>query len=337
MGKSSPKPPSSKATAAASTSTNVGTAIANAHLGNVNQVTPDGSLNYSQTGTHSWRDPYTGKTYDIPQFTATQTLSPQQQAIKSQTDAAQLNIGELANQQSGFLRDHMAQPFSLDNEATEARLMELGRSRLDPALDQRRQTLETNLANRGIQPGSTAYDRAIANLYQGENDAYNQLLLTGRQQAVSERLAERNQPINEIAALLSGSQVSNPNFVNTNQPTIPTTDVGGLINANYQQQLAAHQQQQQGLGGLFSGLGSAAGALIGVSDDDAKTDKKKIGEAQGMGLYEYRYKGEPKSKPKAIGLMASDVEKKKPSAVHRGGDGLRRVDYGKALGLMGAA
>ncbi len=38
-------------TAAASTPTNVGTAVANAYLGNVNQVTPDGSLTYSQSGT----------------------------------------------------------------------------------------------------------------------------------------------------------------------------------------------------------------------------------------------------------------------------------------------
>ena len=92
MGKSAPKAPSPKATAAASTSTNVGTAIANTMMGNVNQVTPDGSLSYSQSGTHSWRDPYTGKTYDIPTFTATQSLSPEQQAIKQQQDAAGLNL-----------------------------------------------------------------------------------------------------------------------------------------------------------------------------------------------------------------------------------------------------
>ena len=71
MGKpSAPPPPDPKETASASTSTNVGTAISNAFLGNVNQVTPDGGLNYDQTGTYQWNDPYTGKSYDIPRFTA---------------------------------------------------------------------------------------------------------------------------------------------------------------------------------------------------------------------------------------------------------------------------
>ncbi|TIQ91960.1 MAG: tail fiber domain-containing protein, partial [Mesorhizobium sp.] len=87
------------------TATNVGTAIANANLGNVNQVTPDGNLTYSQTGTYKWNDPYTGKSYDIPTYTATQTLSQTGQAIKDQTDEARLNLGKLANDQSAFLND----------------------------------------------------------------------------------------------------------------------------------------------------------------------------------------------------------------------------------------
>ncbi|RVA00649.1 tail fiber domain-containing protein, partial [Mesorhizobium sp. M7A.F.Ca.CA.002.05.1.1] len=108
-----PAPPDPKETSAASTATNVGTAIANANLGNVNQVTPDGSLNYSQTGTYKWNDPYTGKSYDIPTYTATQTLSGTGQAIKDQTDQAKLNLGELAAGQSSFLKDWLAKPVDL--------------------------------------------------------------------------------------------------------------------------------------------------------------------------------------------------------------------------------
>jgi hypothetical protein len=127
MGK--PDAPDPAETAAAQTGTNVGTAISNAFLGNVNQVTPDGTLTYDKTGSYGWKDPYTGKTYDIPTFTATQTLSPEQQAVKAQQDKAKLNLGTLAADQSGFLTEYLGTPFDGSNEATEARLMELGWTR----------------------------------------------------------------------------------------------------------------------------------------------------------------------------------------------------------------
>ena len=77
----------------------------------------------------------------------------------------------------------------------------------------------------------------------------------------------RNQPINEVSALLgTGPGVQNPQFVNTPQNgTIQPTDVAGIYQNGYQQQLQNYQMQQQQaqqqqsamLGGLF-GLGSAA-------------------------------------------------------------------------------
>ncbi|CAN7597896.1 tail fiber domain-containing protein [Mesorhizobium amorphae] len=251
-----PEPPDPKETAAASTGTNVSTAIANANLGNVNQVTPDGSLTYTQSGTYIQKDPYTGQSYEIPRYTATQTLSPEQQAIKAQSDAAKLNMSKLASSQSAFLNDFLAKPVDLSNDATEARLMDLGMKRLQPALDARRASNEADLINRGIRPGSDNYAQAQNTQNQGENDAYNSLLLTGRGQAVQEALAQNSAPINNLTALLSGSQVSQPNFVNANMPTIPTTDTAGLINTSYNQKLQAWQQNQANsqnlLGGLFS-------------------------------------------------------------------------------------
>lgn len=334
MGKgSAPTPPDPKETAAASTSTNVGTAISNAFLGNVNQVTPDGTLTYDQTDTYKWHDPYTGKTYDIPRFTATQTLSAAQQAIKDQTNGAQLNLAGLANQQSGFLQDYMTKPFEYNNQDVENWAYDLGSQRLDPRFAKQEEAERSRLLNSGIREGSDAWNSAMNGLGQNKNDAYNQLMLNGRSQAMQEALATRNQPINEITALLSGSQVSQPNFVNANMPTIPTTDTAGIINQNYQNQLSAYQQKQAGLGGLFSGLGSMAGGLIGLSDDDSKKNKERHGDVEGeMGMWTFNYKDEPAGTPKHLGLMASEVEKEKPSAIKRR-KGLRYVDYGKALGL----
>lgn len=328
--KSAPAAPNPKETASASTSTNVGTAVANAYLGNVNQKTPDGSLSYAQTGSYKWSDPYTGKTYDIPTFTATQTLSPQQQAIKGQSDAASLNLGRIANEQTGFLRNYLNKPVDLSNEATEARLMALGRKRLDPLIKQRDEELRTRLANQGIKAGSDAYSREMTTQNQSENDAYNQLLLTGRQQAVNEALTERNQPLNEISALMSGSQVQQPNYVSANMPTIATTDVAGLINQNYQNQLGAWQQKnaatQNVLGGLF-GLGAAG--IMAPSDERVKKDVKKVGRLMGHNLYEFEYTGKFADGQKHVGVIAQEAEKKRPDAVLEGSDGVKRVDYGR--------
>jgi hypothetical protein len=265
MGKSrAPAPPDPKVTAGAQTAQNIGTAITQQQMNNVNQVTPDGSLTYSQSGTYKYTDPNTGQVYDVPTYTATQTLSEQQAAIKAQNDRAYLNSATIAADQSARIGSILGQPVNLSNDATEARLMELGSKRLDPMLARRRESLETQLSNQGIKRGSTAFDRAMESDTQGANDAYNQLLLSGRGQAVQETLAERNQPINEITALLSGSQVSQPQFVGTNPAQLANVDVAGLTNQNYNQRLGIWQEQQQRKQGVMGGLfGIASGGLAG--------------------------------------------------------------------------
>lgn len=92
------------------------------------------------------------------------------------------------------------------------------------------------------------------------------------------------------------------------------------------------QKTSQGINpaGLIMGGAQIAGSL---SDDTTKTDIQKVGENdRGLGIYAFRYKGDPKSYPKSVGLLASEVEKKMPEAVKRlpGKKGKRVVDYKKA-------
>ncbi|ESZ70011.1 hypothetical protein X727_15605 [Mesorhizobium sp. L103C119B0] len=303
-------------------------------MNNANQVGPDGTITYTNSGTQSITDPYTGKTYQIPTRTATTTLSAAQQAIKDQTDKAQLNLGTLANTQSAFLQDYMSKPFDGSNDATEARLLQLGKARLDPILAQQQDALATKLSNQGIKLGSAAYDRAMAQQGQNVNDANNQLILSGHGQAFAEGQAIRNQPINEITALLSGSQVSSPQAAGYTGSTIPTTDNAGLINQNYQQRVDAVNAKNAQTGSLVGGLFGLGSKLIGLSDDDAKKDKERLADiTPEMGLWKFHYKGEAKGAPMRLGLMASEVEKVRPDAVSRRPDGYRQVDYGKALSL----
>ena len=256
MGKpKAPTPPSPQETSAAATGTNIGTATANNTMQMIDQITPYGSLTYNKIGMESYTDPYTGKTYDIPRYQSTQTLNPQQQATLDASQGAQTNLAELASERSDFLRDYLptteAATDSIDNK-----LYELGSKRLDPRFEQEQQMLSSRLANQGIAPGSEAYNREMTLLGQTKNDAYNQLMLQGRGQAAN----EVNMPINQITALLSGSQVSNPNVSMAHPQGAATTDVAGLINQNYNQRYQNYQsevgQRNSLLGGLF-GLGSA--------------------------------------------------------------------------------
>lgn len=335
MGKpKAPKPPNPVETAAAQTSQNIGTAVAQQGLNMVGQNTPYGSLAYNQTGTMEWKDPLTGKVYKLPQFTATTTLSPEQQAILDQTNKAELNIGTAAANQSGRLVDAYSSPFD-GNSATEAKLMEYGRSMMDPIWSQRQKEFEQSMANKGIVPGSQAYENASRAFNDARSRAYTDLALQGRGQAFNEALTLRNQPINEWQGMLGISQPQNPSFVSTPQTGVANTDYAGLVQNNYANQMAAYQQkqaqQQSLLGGLF-GLGAKLGSsMIMASDRRVKKDIAKVGKIKGHNVYEYRYKGEPDTGGKHIGLMAQEVEKKAPDAVLTDGRGMKLVDYGRAL------
>lgn len=322
MGKSAPKTPDPIQTANAQTQSNKDTAVAQTGLNAQNQVTPYGNLTYTQNGT--WDD-------GTPKFTATTTLSPAQQALLDSNQQTQLSLANTAQTQAGRLDGLLSQPFSLDNDAVEGRLMELGRSRLDPMLADRRQSTEANLLDRGIRPGSDAYYQAQTIQNQGENDAYNSLLLSGRGQAVSEALAERNQPINEIIGLSSGTQVQQPGFASTPQTGVAGTDVAGITQAGYNNSVNQYNQQQQQLGGLFGTVGNVASAALPfiLSDRRAKKNVEKVGKLpDGTGVYDYEYKG---GGPRQRGFMAQDVRKHNPGAVARHPKGLLMVNYGKVV------
>jgi hypothetical protein len=465
-GGDAPQPPNPIATAAAQTGTNVSTAVANAELSHVNQVTPTGSLDYSQRGTFSWTDPTTGSTYQIPQYTATQTPTAAQAAIQQQNEGAQKNLATLANTQSGNIGNLLSQPidlsqapaagdtsrienlpsaatsfggagvqqgtfddagnltrsygpadnFSADRQRVEDALF----GRLSPQLDRDRSRLEQQLADQGIRYGSPAYQQAMSDFNRQSTDArlavtaaggaeqqrlaqmaqnqaefqnaaqqqayqeaqgrgtfanaaeaqnYQQALGRGtfanagqlqnaqsaqaalnaenarRANYLQEQYAGRQEPINEISALLSGSQVSKPNFITPPQTSIPTTDVAGLINTNFNQQFQNYNTQQQAtnqlLGGLL-GLGSNVGAAYLKSDRRAKENISKMGtvfaaSAEGnesaLPIYKYSYKDDPVS-TRHIGPMAQDVEKVDPGAVVTDRGGTKYIKPRRVMGSI---
>lgn len=342
-----PAAPDPYKTAAAQTASNKETAVAQTGLNAINQITPYGNLTYSQNG--KWSD-------GTPKFTATQTFSPSQQALYDKSTKLSGNLADLGVSQSARLAQLLSQPskldsivnkdmgnFTLDNAATEGRLIELGRQRLDPLWDQNKKSYEQDLFNRGVRPGSEAYETAMSRFGQDKNDAYNSLLLSGRQQAsnellaqrgqqmserqqsINEALTQRNQPINEILGLASGTQIQQPQFQATPQSGVAPTDVTTPIMQNYQSQL---QQYNAGMSGLF-GLGSAALGGWMMSDRRLKEDVTKVGETpDGIPVKTFRYKGSPLIQ---LGMMAQDVEKKRPEAVRTTPSGYKAVNYPAAV------
>jgi hypothetical protein len=251
---SPPPAPDPVKTAQAQTDSNVKTSTTQQQLNMVDQTNPYGSQKYAQTGT--WAD-------GTPKFSMETTFSPEEQAKQKQQWEFDNLTNQLGINQTKKLTGLLDTPFKINNEATEGRLMELGRKRLDPLVEQRRAGLESRLYNQGVMPGTEAYTRAMTENTQGDNDAYNQLLLGGRAQAASELTAERNQPINEITALMSGGQVNQPTFGNTPQTSVANTDIAGITQQGYENSLIPWKQKNSQNQALMSGLFSLGGAALG--------------------------------------------------------------------------
>lgn len=252
-GSSPPPPPDPNATAAAAAAQNQKTAITQYGLNATNQVTPYGDLTYTQIG--KWDD-------GTPHYQATTTLSPEQQQLYNLGTTTQNTLGNIGVEQSAKVRDILNTPFDL-NTATTTQQQDIARTLLDPVWQQRESQLETKLANQGITPGSAAYTNALRDFGMQRDNAYNSALLADRAQATQEALTQRNQPLNEISALLSNSQVQQPNFVGTPTPAVAPVDYAGIVNNNYQGQLAAYNADQARQGALYGALGSIGGAALG--------------------------------------------------------------------------
>lgn len=320
---SAPRAPDPVATAQAQGGMNRDTAISQQLINMTDQVNPWGSVSYSPNGSTSYVDS-TGRTVSIPRYTQTTNLSPEQQEIFNRTQTAQTNLSGLAADQSGMLRDYLSTPFEFDNQDAADWSYDLASSRILPQQQRNEEALRTRLINQGIRPGSSAFSTEMNSMGQQNVDQLNQLALTGRSQAFGESIAQRNQPINEITALMSGSQVSNPAQMSgaTPQASVGGVDYTGLVNQQYQGKLASHNAM---MGGLF---GLAGAAVPFLSDERAKKDITRVGTLDnGLPVYLYRYKS---GGGFHIGLMAQDVEKVRPEAVTEI-EGMKAVYYDRAV------
>ena len=294
MGKKAPAAPPAPdyaGAAVAQGAANVESARATARLANPNMYTPYGTSLVSYDG-----DTPTIRQTLTPQ--AQQTLEAEQRV---QTGLA--NLGEKGTQMASQVLDKPfafggpAVQTSLDTSNIARMPVNAGTtgqeaimSRLEPSLARARTSAETNLINQGLRPGTEAYDNAIRSLGEQETDqrtqavlqginldtaanaqGYNQALQSGQfgntaqQQALAQAIQGRQMPLNEITALMSGSQIQNPQFgayqgANVAPaPTFAATQAQGAFDANaYNQRVAT---QNANTAGLYSLGGQAVRAF----------------------------------------------------------------------------
>ena len=195
----------------------------------VNQVTPYGNLNYTQSTDQ----------YGNPTWTATQSLSPELQGLTQSSLQ-----GLQASQQTPMYGINPGQTYS-----------DAIMQRLQPTQQMQQKQFEARMANQGIPVGSEAYNNAYRQFSQGQNDQLTSAIISGMQTGLQAQQLQGNQAA-QIKSLAT------PNLINApTQAAVAGPDYLGALGsqtaANIAAQNAALGQKTAQTAGLY-GLGSAA-------------------------------------------------------------------------------
>jgi hypothetical protein len=311
------------------------------------QVTPQ---QLSQANLQPYMNPFTQQVINSTNALAQQQLGQQQSGIQGQAAAANAYGGSRQGVQQGvaqaqgalgmantnaqlqsqnftqaqaaatgdITRDLTAQQSNQQaNQANINSMIQagqgLGALGEDAQTNQRQQFLELSTA--GAQQQAQAQNQIQANMNQfNQAQAYPGQQLGVLQSALG---------MTPYGSTTMGSSTGQQQTTTT--PSLMSDVTGGL----------------QSLGGLF-GAGGPFASLMPGSDRALKTDITKVGvhPPTGLPIYNYRYKGDPKSFPKVTGPMAEDAMQVAPHAVHTigvhgpTGQAMHAVDMG-ALGMAG--
>jgi hypothetical protein len=194
----------------------------------VDQITPFGSLNYVQSGTNP---------DGTPKYSANQQYSPEVQNI----------ITTLLGKGQG------AANTDLSGDAVTGRQMDLYSKYMDPIFSQQKEALEAQNWNKGIRPGSKAYETSMNLNSRNVNDAQTKFLLDSRGQAVSEANNEAMMPFQQLSAAVGATQ---PNYAQTPQAQVQAPDYQNAVAQNY-------NAKSQQYGSMMSGLFSVPSTLLG--------------------------------------------------------------------------
>ena len=358
MGKSSPSPPPAPDYAGAAREQGVANEATARLQGRINNPNVSGPLG-GQTVTFGEGDQPTITQTLTPD--AQSTLEAQQRVQRSLANLGEQGIGTARtalanpfspNSQGLQLRidtSNLARmPVNAGTTGQEAIM-----ARLAPQLERQDAATRSRLLNQGLVPGGEAYENAMISQNQQKNDLLSQAALQGigldtgaraqgfneassqmsaqnaAQQAELQREAFlRQQPLNEITGLMSGSQIQMPQFQGYSPTSIAPAPLFAGAQAQGQSDMDRYGIQSSNVNaqnaGLYNLMGTAGMAAMKFSDRRLKSNIERIGtHPLGIGVYEYNIFDR-----RERGVMADEVEAVMPEAVVLHPSGYKMVDYG---------
>ncbi len=206
--------------------------------------------------------------------------------------------------------------------------------KLTPQFANQTADLETKLQNQGLSVGSEAYQRAMTDLQNAQNDALNQAAynsVSAGQNAFSNSLSDsiasgnftngaRMLPVSEILSLISNS----PSGYDVTQAKYNL--LKGAFADKYQLQ---RQYDDDQAARLRETAKTAASIAASLSDIRFKENLHKVGKLDnGLDVYLFNYKND---KTPRLGLIAQQVRKIRPEAVIEDKSGYLSVRYDLAV------
>jgi hypothetical protein len=289
---SAPPPPDYAGMAREQGAANKAAAISSAFLSNPNWNSPTGTRRISYA-----RDPQSGEWTP----TITDELTPEAQRAFEAQQRVDLALSNLGERSVGRVEDVMGRGFqyggpniqtSLDTSGIARMPVNAGMtgqqailSRLQPQIEQNREATRQNLANQGIAPGTEAWNNAMREQQQGENDMYQQAAQAGIQadmaanaqgfnQAVQSgqfantageqdylrQLGLYNLPLNQVASLIGNAQIQMPQFQGYTGQNIEAAPLFDAWKAQQGYETDRYNAQVSQKNATTGAIGSLAGA-----------------------------------------------------------------------------
>ncbi len=276
-------------------------------------------MQFSGQQVQQYMNPYIQNVVDTTQANINQNNAIQQNQLRGNAIAK----GAFGGDRSGIAQAELARNQNLASQQTISGLYGQGYDQAANMFrNQQQLDYQTQLANAGLQQSAGAQIAGYGTTGQQAalQSAQAQLQAGTMQQALSQQELDKAYEQWQLEKQFPYQQTSwLANIINGT--------AGGLGGTTTQTQPAP-----SGASGILGALTAGLGLVSKIpfpSDERIKENAKPVGKMfDGTPIYKYNYKGEPEATH--MGVMAQDIEKKYPEAVHHTPEGVKMVEYDAA-------